>query len=96
MGQEGHAEVMSIEHKRTGKVYRRHMTKGLLRVRLGVLVNKSLRVLVDKAQLKSADRRMWALCGTSIHVYKLYINKCGRNGMMPAMKAVQSRQAQSP
>lgn len=39
--QEEHAEAMSTEHIRTGKVYRRHITKALPGVRPGVVRNKS-------------------------------------------------------
>jgi hypothetical protein len=40
--QEEHAEAMSTEHKRTGKIYRHHITETLPRVRLGIVIDKSL------------------------------------------------------
>ena len=58
MDQEGHAEAMSTEHKRTEKVYMHHITKGLSRVRLGVPV------LVDKPLHTSV---------VAIQAYNLYI-----------------------
>ena len=62
MDQEGHAEAMSIEHKNTGKVYRRHMIKGLPQVRLGLLVDKTFELVIEKTlqmidqSLKLEDR----------------------------------------
>ena len=77
MGQEGHAEVMSTEHKSTGKVYRHHITKGLPRVRSGVLAGKSLIDKTLKLQDRSVAIQLEAYKCDDADAVQCAINNCG-------------------